>query len=90
MDLNLICIGIKIGVSLQCLVGHKDVTILEVKSVALRNFSMIILMYNYEWKRSLTTPRWLHNTCFVLLVIFTFGCVMSGMKWMPKETPEEV
>ena len=48
MDLNLIFIGIKRGVSLQRLVEHKDVTILEVKSVALRNFSMIILMYNYE------------------------------------------
>lgn len=34
-------------------------------------------------------PRWLHNTLFVILIIFTMGCVASGMQWKPKEAPTE-
>lgn len=30
-------------------------------------------------------PYWLHNTLFVFLLIITFGCVSSGIKWKTKE-----
>ncbi len=34
-------------------------------------------------------PNWLNNTCYVMLLIVSMGCVTHGLKWKSNKPVEE-